>query len=327
MTIPIVKHRIFYHCFDTPRPTGGQKSTYQHVDVLNDAGFEAYAVHSSERYRLQWFDNNTRVITWTNLWRLFDPQKDIMVLPENLGPKIFEFPGRKVIFNKNIYYGYRSVSDIQPDTDPYSHPDLLGVLVVSGHNQQHLQFAYPDLPIFKVIEYVDARAFPFVSLAEKKRQGAYVSKLTPNLLSILHSFTARACYGHNAGKDFKWVLVDSLNEQQVSAVLRDSLIVLFPSVEEGLGRFPIEALLSGCIVLGPSSGPCQEFLPPTFQFPYGDAVSVVEAIERIIVPGPSIVAYQAEVEAARLKALTYSKEAQAASVSSAWNHLLARLNH
>ena len=56
--------RVFYHCYDDPKPTGGQKHTYQHVDVLNRCGFDAYIVHHTPGFRLTWFDNDTRVIDY-----------------------------------------------------------------------------------------------------------------------------------------------------------------------------------------------------------------------------------------------------------------------
>jgi hypothetical protein len=71
---------------------------YQHVDVLNQSGYTAFVVHGTPGYRLRWFENETRVIAWNELWRTFDPQRDYLVFPEDMGSRIAEYPGRKVIF-------------------------------------------------------------------------------------------------------------------------------------------------------------------------------------------------------------------------------------
>jgi hypothetical protein len=139
------KRRIFYHCYDSNQPTGGQKSTYQHVDVLTRYGFEAYVVHSSPGFRLRWFDNNTPTTCWDKVWQTFDPDADILVLPEDLSRAIHQYRGKKVIFNKNLFYGFCALGVPSTFPDPYTLPDVIGAMVVSEHNRQSLEYAYPRL--------------------------------------------------------------------------------------------------------------------------------------------------------------------------------------
>src|SRR6185369_4415466 len=96
--------KIFYHCFDTDARGGGQKHTYQHVDILCAHGFDAYVVHEAPGYRLDWFRNETRVISRQEYEALFDPARDYVVLAETVGSDVTSYPGRKIIFNKNLYY-------------------------------------------------------------------------------------------------------------------------------------------------------------------------------------------------------------------------------
>src|SRR3954471_22628081 len=94
-----MKGRIYYFCYDHNRPTGGQKHTYEHVDILQAAGMEAFAVHREPGLRLTWFENDTPVKPLPEVIADFQSVRDYWVLPEDLGPRITAFPGRKVIFN------------------------------------------------------------------------------------------------------------------------------------------------------------------------------------------------------------------------------------
>src|SRR6266542_5500719 len=104
-----MRSRIFYFAYDHNRPSGGQKDTYQHVDILNRAGYEAYALHRTKGFRLGWFENSTAIVSDEWFWRRRDEERDIVVLPEDLGPAICSYPGHKVIFNKNLYHGFRAL--------------------------------------------------------------------------------------------------------------------------------------------------------------------------------------------------------------------------
>jgi hypothetical protein len=318
------KRRIFYHCYETGRRTGGQKSTYQHVDTLNAIGYEAYAVHLSADYRLDWFANHTKTISWARAWEMFTPHTDVIVFPEDMGIRIGEYPGRKVIFNKNLYYGYISVGPFAARS-PYLDPNVIGAMVVSDHNREHLQFAYPELMVMPVVERIDNSIFAFTPLTGKKRQGAYTSKALPLLTSILHTFRARSKAGKNNGSDFNWVALENRTELEVATILQDSLILLFPSAEEGLGRLPLEALLSGCVVLGWDVSPIDEYLPREMRFRYGDVISIVNAIEWLIQDGLDYTTIQQNVLLGRNAALQYSAEAHRESLCRAWEAFLSKL--
>ncbi len=97
---------IYYYCYDHNLPSGGQKHTYRHVDILNKNGFDAKVLHTAKNFRLTWFDNTTPVVSYQECVAKMNERRDFLVLPEDLGPRILDFPGRKVIFNKNIFHGF-----------------------------------------------------------------------------------------------------------------------------------------------------------------------------------------------------------------------------
>ena len=42
--------QIFYLAYSHNRPTGGQKNTYRHVDILNELGYRAFIVHHEKNF-------------------------------------------------------------------------------------------------------------------------------------------------------------------------------------------------------------------------------------------------------------------------------------
>jgi hypothetical protein len=314
--------RIYYHCYDTNLPRGGQKSVYQHVDVLNQGGYTAFAVHSMSEYRLRWFENDTRVTSWREVWRTFDPRRDYLVFPEDMGPRLAEYPGRKVIFNKNLFYGYWAARAENSEFDPYTLPELVGVLAVSRHNCEHLRFAYPNLMVRHVWENVNSGVFHFRSLQEKKRQIAYMPKSKLMLRTIHQTFRARAQAGLNNGAGVPWIALENKTESQTAQVLEDSLAFVFTSVEEGLSRACLEALLSGCVVFAHGNGPLAEYLPQNFCFKYGDAIGIVQAMERLL--DSDFSSFESDALEGRQNALRYGPEQQRGSVCAAWEAIFNR---
>lgn len=317
MAALIKARRIFYHCYDSSKPSGGQKSTYHHVDALNRNGFRAYAVHTSRASRLEWFSNDTAVITWRELWATFDTTKDILVFPEDLGARLV---GTKVMFNKNVYYGFRALDGYRCIPDFYKDAKVIGIMAVSQHNLRQIRYVYPQVPVFLVTEWVDSSVFEFVALQQKRRQGVYVPKASSLLRSVLHAIRARP--GQTEASTVRWMPIEGLTEREVAALLRDSRVCLFTSIEEGLGRMPIEGLLCGCAVLGFSAGPLGEYLPQRFQCEYGDIADMARKIEEVFGTDADSKRLQADILEGRDNALKYSREALDRSVCSAWQELL-----
>jgi glycosyltransferase involved in cell wall biosynthesis len=319
-----MKPKLFYYCYSHDKPTGGQKHTYRHVDVLNSCGYEAFVLHREKDYRLKWFENSTRVIDSEHFDRIFDAERDYLVLPEDLALKILDFPGRKVIFNKGIYNGFRSFGPAKPYLYPYLNKDVVGVLSVSDHNIDHLRFAYPHLPVLRVCYAIDSQIFRYIPLSEKKRKIAYTPKCEGSLLSLFHILQSRADQGLNSLKEFEWVALKNKTEEDAAATLQESLLFVFLSVEEGLPRTPIEAMACGCLVVGHGSGPLKEVLPFEYQFEYGNIIRVAEFIEHVVavfVREPCTLG--ALCAAGHRQAVKYSADQEKKSILNAWEQIFA----
>jgi Glycosyl transferases group 1 len=316
--------RVFYFCYAHNRPTGGQKHTYRHVDILNKHGFTAFIFHPIDNFRLTWFENDTRVIGYSEFVRTFDPTRDFVVLPEDLGLKINEFEGQKVIFNKNLFYGFRCYPNRAGLRYPYFN-DVVAVFTVSEHNRAQLQFAYPSLHIERVYSEIRPDIFSWRAVTDKKPQIACIGKNPESLMAVYHTMQARAAAGFNNGTKFKWIFLGDKSEIETAAILRESLLFIFLSVTEGMPRMPLEAMSCGCLLATYGHGPLKEVVPATYRFEYGDVVGLTVYIEAVMASFPNNLERWASVLAeGREIAASYSLERQETSVISAWRQIIGR---
>src|SRR5437870_2893463 len=52
---------LYYRCPDSPKPFGGIRVIYRHVDILNKHGIEAFVLHDRAPFRCTWFENETAI--------------------------------------------------------------------------------------------------------------------------------------------------------------------------------------------------------------------------------------------------------------------------
>jgi glycosyltransferase involved in cell wall biosynthesis len=195
-------------------------------------------------------------------------------------------------------------------------------MAVSEHNCRHLHFAYPYLPVCHVWEHIDPDVFHFRPLKQKKRQISYLPKSKLMLRTIHHTFQARARAGLTSGAGIPWIAIENRSEREAASLLEDSMAFVFTSIEEGLSRTCIEALLSGCVVLAYGHGPIPEYLPQNLCFKYGEAIEIVQAIERLM--DSDFLSFESDVCQGRQNALRYGPEQQRSSVCAAWEEIFSR---
>jgi hypothetical protein len=315
--------KVFYFCHSHNNPRGGQKHTYQHVDILNKNGYRAAAFHPGPDFRLTWFENRTRVINEAAFLTQLDPHNDYVVLPEDLGRRCVEIPGRRVIFNKNIFTGF-STFDLAADTpDPYTLPDTVAALTVSQHNLEHLQLTYPQLAIHKVEVGIDFRVFQSRPLASKLPIVACSVKAPEMLLPLYKMISSRAKTVNKHGTLFQWIFLTDHTEDQVAAILRDAVLFISCSVVEGIGRTTLEAMAAGCIVIAFDSGPLQHQVATPWKLEYGNLVPAVHMVEEVMRDFPGNIMKWGPIITRNSKtAAHYSSANQEDTVLQAWNSIL-----
>jgi glycosyltransferase involved in cell wall biosynthesis len=315
--------RIFYYCYSHDRPNGGQKHTYRHVDILNANGFDAAIIHPASDFRLSWFDNETRVIDMSQFLAIVDPIHDFIVLPEDLGQRILEFPGRKVIFNKNLYHGFTCYSEQSDTLYPYHSPEVVAVFTVSRHNEDVLRYTYPKLLVKRMYAEIDPTIFRFCPLVNKRPQIVYVHKARESTLAIRHIIESRAQGGFSSGRQFRWYPLEDLSQCELAASLFNSLLLIFPSVYEGLPRMVLEAMASGCVVAAYGNGPLAEILPSRYSFQHSDLLGITTFVEEVMNSYPAALdKWSAVVKEGRQTAETFSVERQTRHLVEAWNEIL-----
>jgi glycosyltransferase involved in cell wall biosynthesis len=318
--------RIFYFAYDHQRPTGGQKSVYRHVDILRKHGMEAFILHLTPKFRLQWFLNNAPVVSADEFSRMFDIQQDVIVLPEDLGENILQFPGKKVIINQSVHYGFNAFPRKRPIKDPYMDSSVIGVFVKSEQSKEYLQFTYPRLRVLRIFNGIDPEKYLYCDLSQKQRVIACPGlKNQMELKQVFHITHARASQGLNRMDGYRWEFIQDFSEAKTASVLAESLIFLFLSTMEGFGRMPIEAMMSGCIVCGFNIAPMTEYLTinTALLASPGDIIGMVRNVEQAaewFVEEPGIL--ERLIGDARTTAAAFSPIREEQSVLDAWFKLL-----
>ncbi len=316
--------KIFYFCFSDNQSSGGNKEIYRHVEILTRHNYQAFILHMTKGFKLTWFNHQVNVIDLDTFKALFDQKKDFIVLPEDLGNDILSFPGKKLIFNQNIYYGFHTFSLQKPVSYPYLCPEVRGALVVSEHNRKYLSFAYPNLDVYKVRCGVDSEKFAFRHLNQKKKQIACNPAKRPLDISLLHHLLrSRAEQELNALADYEWVFIENKTETEVTQILQESLLFIFLSKEEGFPLMPLEAMACGCLVVAYSVPPLTEYLPAPFLYEPGDILGIAQSVEAITQSFPNQIGPWETVSKTSLEtALAYSLPREEKSVTETWKEIL-----
>lgn len=318
--------KIFYFCYDHQRPSGGQKQMYRHVDILNKNGYQAYAVHKTVGFRLIWFENETKVISRRAFNRLYNKKTDYLVFPEDLGNKISLFAGKKIIFNQNIYYGFNVFGFNKTETSPYLDKDVKFVMTVSSHNERYLKFIFPNVAIRRVYNGIDSHEFTYKSLEQKKKIIVLVPGKSPfDAKFLFQALSVRAKQKLNRLNNYKWELLGTRSAGKTAQILNQAIIFVFPSIYEGFGVIPLEAMLSGAIVVAYKGAPYTEYLNNTNSFlvDMADKLQLVKTLEEIVVKFESnrqelIKISKKALEAAR----RYSLEREEKSIIKLWKEVV-----
>ena len=268
---------IYYFCYDNAKPTGGNKITYRHVEILNQQGIPACIVHQGADFKYTQFSHCPPTIGLADL-RL--RSEDLFVLPEDLGPALNTIaPGvKKVIFNQNAYSSFRGYKLFDKQSPPYLHPDTLVTLVVSEDNKRDLETAFPGLACFRLRISFRQDVFSCGDLSQKKKQLCFMTRKNPSdVVQVIAQLRQR---GRMQG--WRFVALENASEQQVADAMRESALFLSFGHPEGISLSNIEAMASCSLVVGYSGMGCREYFDPGYclEVPFGDIAQFVVAAEK-----------------------------------------------
>ncbi len=255
---------IYYLCPDYPDPSGGIRTIYRHVDILNEHGRSATVLHHSDGYACRWFEHSTRTVGAPSVQLSPD---DVLVIPEVYGPFLDRLPRepRLVVFNQNAYLTFDHV----PASRSITYDMFDAVLTVSGDSADFLRFAFPGIEIVVVDYAIDADLFHPSSDLPDRRIAMMPRKRPEDAGQILRLLGDRL-------RDWDVVTIEGASEQETATKLRTSPIFLSLGKREGFGLPPAEAMASGCYVVGFHGFGGRELFNPSFSSPVedGDVLSV-----------------------------------------------------
>lgn len=312
---------VYFLAPDTDRPSGGNRTIYQHVDILNATGVAAWAVHQRPGFSFSWFHHETRV---TDVAKVVVGPGDLVVVPETDVDLALRMPRgmRHVILNQSGHLTWDRAGNAA--REHYTEcPDLAGVIVVSQHIERLLEFAFGRVPVWRVRLAIDERLFHPGSgerprrIAFMPRRGAEDARLVRNLLA------ARGVL-----EGWELVALDGLSHREVAAALQTSRMFLSFAHQEGFGLPAAEAMACGNYVVGYHAFGGREFFKPEFctAIEGGDVLAFARAVEQAIVQDAADPAWclTRGLKASAFILDEYSRERERASVVEAYGHAIGR---
>lgn len=264
---------VYYFARDYDEPSGGIRTIYRHVDMLNAAGVPAAVLHERRGFRCGWFPHQTRI---TDMGSTALGPDDLLVVPETDAALLPGLPDgiRHAVFNQNCHLTWER--DAGRVTDHYLRGSgLVGIMVVSEHSAELLRYAF-DRPVHRVSQCLDPELF-YPPERPNRRVLSYMPRRgQADADAVLQILRAR---GALAG----WTLdpVDGVPEHEVARRLRRSTVFLSVTYQEGFGLPAAEAMACGNYVVGFHGFSGREFFDPEFSCPVptGDVLALARAVE------------------------------------------------
>lgn len=244
--------RILYLCHDNPNPSGGIRTLYRHVEILNSGGFDAYIVHYQTGFQPRWFQSAAPVI-YADGGMGFNPD-DWVVVPEDYCGALEGIRNvgcRKAVFCQGHYQIFQCLA---PEAS-WRDYGISAVIASSIPICDFVRSVFGIEPAYIPLS-LDHDLFSPGTDRERPLQVAFMPRKGAHHLRM-----ARAIVHHLAPdlRDVPWVPIDALNESEVAATLRGAAFFLATGYREGFGLPPLEAMACGAMAIGFRAGGGTEY--------------------------------------------------------------------
>lgn len=236
-----IKRRIIYFCPDFSFPSGGIKVLYRHVHQLRQRGLDAYIMHSATGFCLTWHGYIVPTLSLENRTPLHTT--DILVFPEGLIDLVKQsgqFGATRVLIPLNWAYIYESL----PSSEDWRDYGISHVITPSPVIKEFVEWSM-GIDVQLIPEYIDAKKF-HANGRTKKNKIAYMPRKSPVGDTLEHILKRKS----GLAASYEWVRLLDLTEMEYAERLGESRIYLTPSAQEGANISVLEAMASGCLVIG-----------------------------------------------------------------------------
>jgi hypothetical protein len=308
--------RILYQCLDDPMASGGIRRLYRHVEILHAHGLPARILHQRRGFKAGWFETEAPIEYWETDFAL--QPTDVLVIPEGHTDVIIatvEVPCVRVVIALNWANIFRRL----PIGKNWRDYGIRHVIAGSQYERECIRRTM-GLDSCVLASGTDSRLFH--EAPRKQLQIAYMPRKNADLFHIIACMFRSMC---PRWEHVPFVPIDSVSHAGVGRVLSESAVFLATSFPEGLARPPLEAMASGCVVVGFAGHGSLEYMKHgenCYRADDGDLLTAAEyldaALERIASgqAGPMIAA-------AREMASRYSLAREEQAVLEFWRGFLA----
>ena len=272
-------NRVVYGAPPSNTPAGGVKVIYRHSELLRKIGVDSAVWHpGASDFKCTWFENQIITIDTENL----SPKEDFIILPEiwasNYVSSFKRLGFRVGIFVQNCYYTHFNLNSENKDAIENAYQEADIIMSISQDTTKYLRdiLRIPEDKIILQRYSVDAGLFKSKNKSKlitymPRKMGQHSSRVISELKRLIPSgWEIRA--------------LDGLSEIDIANNLSESIIFLAFSEFEGLPVPPVEAALSGNIVIGyHGQGGREYWLEPNFiEIQQGDIQAFIEKTLRQI---------------------------------------------
>jgi hypothetical protein len=296
-----------YYAFSLPPVTGGDFVSLDHIAALRRAGFNALAFYGASDDGFHKFS-----VPVARLGIAFQPE-DILVLGEVYSwQQARPVPGIKVMHNQNPYLTFTGIESVAAlNAYPLDH-----ILVPSDFCAARLT----EMGVKKSILRVHPALPDYFAPAAKSLCIAYAPGKRPNEAAYVKGYFQAAApdYAH-----LPWVALENRTRKDCAAAMAQACVyAAFPHLES-LGLMNLEAMASGCHVVGYTGHGGAEYASDTngdwiADGDHADFVKKLIAACRLFESG----APDAKVAAGRATAAEFSQSRFERELAAAWATIL-----